>query len=75
MPAREGKDLAQEHQHSGSLALLTKLNGKVLTERGFFCCCNYRKNVHANKINIELNDTTSPYRFEVIKCIKRYYFI
>lgn len=37
MPAREGKDLAQEHQHSsGSLALLTKLNGEVLIERGVF---------------------------------------
>jgi len=38
MPAREGKDLAQERRRfSSSLVLLRKQNEEALTARGFFC--------------------------------------
>lgn len=69
MPAREEKDL--ETQPTFCLLADSVDKAKQKFSWNVFSLLFYRKNVHLNKINIQLINTTSPYWFEDIKYIKK----
>lgn len=75
MPAREGKKCRPR-----TLTLLWLVGNAGKAQQwsshrtwGFFCCC-FTGRMYI-LIKLELINITSPYWFEVIKCIKMYYLI